>query len=313
MSEGQDGIGGPLGELLRFDEAPAPVSPVHRRLLEVPEAEGTAMVIAGWSDPGGLERLHAELRRRVEAALLSELSRTAADLVSFERRITRLRFVLFPTLDWAPEAALRPFGFAPVDPGAKDLRETLAHLRGEAQRVGADVPDVPAQVWDAPTAMPEGAAGEWMTEVESELVRRTGDECWGQRPGVPFGRLAALLEERGEESLEPDSEALDALEARLVQRISGPIRWIPPMLFQSLCDMVAAIAVKEHGAEVQWAECAPDEGGLAPPPVIRAKGKGDWVHIPIGMHLLRWCVMPVAEGESVPSIASWARDQFGET
>lgn len=270
------------------------------------------MVLACWSDPGGPAALHEELKKRVEAALLSELSRTASDLVSFERRITRLRFICFPSIEWDLKSALSAFGFEAVDPEGGDLRDALAHLRAEAQRVGAAVEDMPSSAWDAPTALPAGERGQWIMEVESELVRRAGEESWGEKPGAPFGRLAGLLEERGDETLEPDSASLDAIEARLVQRAPGPIRWIPPMLFQALCDMVAAVAAKEHGAQVQWAECAPEEGGFAPPPVIRAKGSGGWIHIPLGMHLLQWCVMPVMPGETIPSVSEWARDQFGE-
>ncbi len=312
MSDEASGIGGPLGELFRPEQGSAVLSPLHGRLLEVPEAEGTAMVLACWSDPGGAEALHAELRRRVEAALLSELSRPAADLASFERRITRLRFVCFPRFEWDLKSALSAFGFEPTEPESRDLRETLAHLRGEAQRVGASIEDSPDSAWDALAALPDGDRGSWVMEVERELIRRAGEECWGQRPGGPFGRLAQLLEERSDETLEPDSASLDALEARIVQRAPGSLRWIPPMLFQALCDMVAAVAVKEHGAEVQWAECTPDESGFVPPPMIRAKESSGWVHIPLGMHLLRWCVMPVMPGESIPSVAEWARDQFGE-
>jgi hypothetical protein len=107
-------------------------------------------------------------------------------------------------------------------------------------------------------------------------------------------------------------EALDRLEASIVSREVGVIRWIPPSLLQAACDLVGAIAAQEIGLPVQWAHCEADEQGIAPPPLLRVDAGEDLVHIPIALHLLRWWVMPLREGEEPSPLSAWIRDQFGD-
>ena len=82
------------------------------------------------------------------------------------------------------------------------------------------------------------------------------------------------------------------------------------MLFQALCDAAGVHAARGLGLPVQWAISEPDEDGMAPPPLLRTRGSAGDVHVPVGLELLRWCVMPLREGESVPPLSAWCRDRF---
>jgi len=311
MSDAPPDGPGPLGELIRKDAGPLPFSPVHGRVLEVPGPEGNALVVLAWADPGGAATLHGILKRTVEAALLAELSRTAEDLATLDRRLVALRLLLFAEVEGDLAAALGPFGLQPVDIEGSALRETLAHVRGEAQRVGLELEGVPTSVWEAPMALAGPDDGGRLLALEKELIAQLGAQRWGARPGAHFATLRRLLRDREGWDLTPDVEGLDRLEATLVSEEAGPIRFIPPTLFQALCDAVAVVAVKDLGAEVQWAEAEVDADGLASPPMVRARVDGTWVHVPLGMHLLRWCVMPLRPGEDAPRVSAWVMDQFG--
>ena len=135
---------------------------------------------------------------------------------------------------------------------------------------------------------------------------------FGVRPGALYAHLAALTPQHLGLTLTPTCEGLAALEHELMSLAPGPIRLIPPAIFQALCDFVAVIAAREFQRRVEWAPSDPDELGLCPPPLVRAHLDGAWVHIPLGLHLLRWCVMPVQPGEVVPPLCDWVLDQFGQ-
>lgn len=300
-------MSGPLDELfgaLASTHDALPLEPVHVRALEQDADDHTAWVLAVWSDPGGPVALHRALRQRVEATMLAELSRTAAELrATGSRRFDALRLAVFPELDAAE--AVRAFGLAPARPDAPAWRHALAHLRHEAQLVGATVDDEPASVWEAHIAHRSSNDA-----LEDALRASGGDEVWGQAPGGPAARLARAVREAGLGDVGPDVEGLRALEAIVLQREPGPIRFIPPLVFQALCDQVA-LAAQHAGAQVQWAECAPSEdGGHAPPPLVRMRQGGAWAHVPLGLELLRWCVMPIQPGEEVPLLADWVTHTF---
>jgi hypothetical protein len=82
-------------------------------------------------------------------------------------------------------------------------------------------------------------------------------------------------------------------------------------VFQALCDHVA-LAVRRRGAQVEWAECTPDESGIAPPPLARVRTGGAHAHVPLALELLRWCVMPIQPGEEIPPLADWVAHAFPE-
>lgn len=295
----------PLSDLIKKSE-PLEAAPLHPRVLEldVDGRFGWAAVI--W-DALPAQELHDQLRRHVEAALLAELSRTPADLREHApRQVEALYVIAFAEVD---DAALAAFALNKTD---ADAHSTLAmqHIRGESQLVSREAPDEPHAIYRV--AIKTTAAA---LSLDASM-RAVSDEPFGAEPGKPFLQLAiALLGE--EQEPVPNSELLTLIEARVGQAEEGVIRFIPPLVFQAFCDGVGVVASKEHGRSVQWAETSTDAQGLASPPLFRARlptdrGTMDNVHIPIGLHLLRWCVMPLAEGETVPTVAEWALDQFGQ-
>lgn len=285
----------------RRQTEPLPRRAVHARVLQLPTTPTTfAWNLVVWDDPGGAPALHAALRPLLEAALLAELS-TPFDAPD-EESPSALRLVSFAEVEHFDDA-VRAFGLREV-PHDDAFEEALRHARGEASRVGRDAPESIVHRREAKLVTTD------VLELENALRAKLGDEVFGARPGAVFAALNVVLSERGEVPLPAKRTSLDALEARLGVDTPDVLRWIPPRLFQALCDAVAVVAATELGREVQWAASEVEDDGLARPPLVRVRAK-EWLHLPIGLHLLRWCVMPRSAGEAVPSIAEWLSDELG--
>jgi hypothetical protein len=303
MSDERTRIGGALGELFPLQDVaePLPLEPVHARVLESHAGDRRALVFASFEAPESTLALHQAARVRVEAALLAELSCPPSRAP--DAGVKELRFHAFHSFSDV-HAALAAFGFTPLD-SLEGLRDELARLRAEAQRVGLVRDGDPESSFKAPVAF----AG--LDEVEAALRHAAGNEVFGERPGALARRLGRVLEStRGMAPFEPSYAGLDRLEAALFPDVLGELRLVPQATFQSFCDAVAVVACEAGRATVEWAESRPDEHDLAPPPLIRARLGGGWVHLPLGLHLLRWCVMPRRGGENVPPVSEWLRDQL---
>lgn len=301
---------GPLSSLLAgLPEQDVEPGAVHPRVLELPDGEGRSWTVACFEDPGGARALHSTVRRVVEATLLSELS-SAPELVHelHSRPPVALRLVSFVEIDEA-ERAVEAFGFQPLAVNAAVLRKALARFRGEVARRGAEPPEEAAAAFEASIISTPFA-----DELERQILLRTGDEVWGAEPGAPAARLLSVLATQFPDisgsTPAPNTTTLRDLEPRLFTEASGCVRWLPPLLFQALCDLAAVAAVRELGQKVDWAECAPGDDGLCPPPLLRATAAAGAVHIPIGLELLRWCVMPRGEAEQVAPFGDRVVDLF---
>ncbi len=281
---------------------------VHPRVLQAGEPGGRCFVVAIWEDPGSPRAVHQAVMKRVEGALLAELSRPAAQIDEERPPLTSVRLLAFSEVGGL-EAALRAFGLLPSDPGDPALRDALAHLRGEAQLVGREPPDRPVAAFRAPFSL-EGERGRLLRAIETDLRTTTGNEVWGETPGGPFQRLARALAEHAGFTLEPTLASLRAVEPLLVGREVGPIRALPPLTFQALCDTIGVVGERNLGVRVEWAVAEPDEEGLAPPPVLRVPGRAGPVIVGIAIGLLRWCVMPLQPGERIPPLADFTVDQL---
>lgn len=306
MSEKNAPIAGsPLAELFptlgRVDETP--LEPVHPRVFEADSGAGRAMVFVSYLRLEDIREFHRLMRLRVEAALLAELS-TLPYLV-FEKPLRALHLHLFEEPPFDPLPAVRAFGFEPYQPG-EESRDELARLRAEAQRVGRSFDGDPILSFRAV------AADHALEMIDRELRHLLDQQVFGERPGAMIAKLSAILEHRRDlPAFDGTPEALDRLEDALFPKAFGRLRMIPPALFQAFADAVAVAAHRTHGAEVEWAEVHRDEESLPDPPLVRARIAGEeWVHLPLGLHLLRWCVMPRDQGEEIPSVSEWLRDQF---
>jgi hypothetical protein len=40
------------------------------------------------------------------------------------------------------------------------------------------------------------------------------------------------------------------------------------------------------------------------------RAPAEHIHIPIGLHLVQWCLLPLQPGEEAASLADWVADQF---
>ena len=293
--------GGPLDELFpgALARRPEPAqAPVHPRVLEVRDAPDVAsFVVVVWPEATDGPSLRTLLGQAIEATLLAELSRCPSDLQEDElRRVGSLRLVSYAPLE---AAYLERYGLHPVA-SDEGWREALAHVRGEASAAGREPPEEQPTLYRASFAEPP----EMLARLERG-IRAVGDDAiFGATPGALARRVGASLE------LPPSD--LDGIAAALVPALTDIVRWVEPMLFQALCDVAGVHAARDLGLPVQWAVSEPDEEGLAPPPLLRTRSgtTGD-VHVPVALELLRWCVMPLRRGETVPPLSAWCRDRFG--
>jgi hypothetical protein len=290
---------GPLDELFpgaRAKREALPEAPVHPRVLEVRDApEVASFVVVIWPGAEDGPELRALLGRVVEATLLAELSRAPGDLHGDgERRVGSLRLVSYAPVD---AAAVARYGLGPTTVD-ESWREALSHVRGEASAVGREPPENEPALFQAVFTEPAEA----LAQLERGL-RSVGDEAM-------FGAMPGGLARQVGAALGVDPVDLDGLSAALVPDVRERVRWIEPMLFQALCDAAGVHAARGLGLPVQWAISEPDEDGMAPPPLLRTRGAAGDVHVPVGLELLRWCVMPLREGESVPPLSAWCRDRF---
>ena len=322
MTDETEGSGGAtLQELFPALGRPTsrlPLEPLHARVLEVEEDDGLALHLTAWRNPGGARSLHAGLQPRIEGALLSELSRPPEELreLGARRTLRYLRLSAYEELGESAGEVLALFGLRRVE--AQDLidkqgwREASAHLRSEAQRTGHEIPDQPVAGYEASIQLPEGDLGDGLVALEAALRGHLTSGRFGAPPGAFAAALLALASESlGVGTLRADSDSLRALEDRIIQVGPGPIRYLPPLVFQSLADLIGVIASQEFGRRVEWAPSEPDALGLFAPPLVRAALDDGWVHLPLGVHLLRWCVMPLREGEVPAPLTDWVLDQFG--
>lgn len=319
MTHGPDDEGpafGGLTELFPHLAAPMesiPLAPVHVRALAFEDGPDLTLGFVVWKDPGGAARLRRDLGNAIESALLALLSRPATTIAEEgERMPSRLRVLCFDTIEGPVAPALAPFGLAPVAYSAAALAPTMSLVRGEAARCGAVMPDAPVAVWEVPVCLPDAARGAEVSRLELVIRDQVGEHVWGQTPGEFFRALSSAFTNGGDRPLTLSLESLDRIEGAIGQLAPGRIRWIPPMVFQALADTIGVIASKEFGRSVDWALCEPDDGGLSQPPLLRAKLPDGVVHIPIGEHLLRWSMMPLAPGEVPPPLSEWTLDQFGD-
>jgi len=300
----EDSIGGPLGELLaELPSTPgdAPREAVHTRVLPVAAAEGAELVFSCWRDPGGAWALHEALKLRIEGSLLGELSRGAVDLREEASALTGLRLFVFADIPDV-DAAVAAFGFSKTGGRDPQTRASIARVRHEASAFGEAIPEEPTAVYAARTAQAEIA-----TRVEEELVEVTED-VWGRNPGAPFARLRRAVAAAGGPTLTADVAGVDAAERALFVEAPSALRWIGPLTFQALCDLIAVAIDRELGRRVDWAETTADSEGIAPPPMIRIDGQ---IHVPLALEVLRWCVMPRKSDEEVPPLCRWVRESFG--
>lgn len=133
------------------------------------------------------------------------------------------------------------------------------------------------------------------------MLDQLGGEVWGETPGGPSKLLATYVRQHFNTTVTPSRDGLHAFELFLVQDKPDELRWMPPLIFQALCDFVGVVLQAEYGLSAQWALCTPDDDGFAPPPVLRVATATGYEQIAIGERIVKWCVM--ARGGHAPTLA----------
>ena len=295
-----DESSGDVFELARSGADALPLLPVHARVLTEQEGGRARWVFVVWSDAGGAPGVHRALRDRVEAAFLAELSRPLSSFESGEAPLGALRLVVWPSVAEVGRA-VRAFGFKEDTDAAESWRGTLALVRGEAQRVGAALEEAPASRWHASVALPPELE-QLAARFVARLLREKASDVWGAEPGRLYALLAAELGLRADDV----DGTFRRMESALVSGVRGAVRYLPPVLFQALTDGAGAYLTKAAGRRVAWGLSETDEEGLVPPPILQLE---DGSILPIGLELLRWCVMPLGDDEPTPPpFADWLLD-----
>lgn len=302
---------------------------LYPRVASLEDESGRSLVLLLERAPGVAEELYQEVRQVIEAAFLAELSQPLEDSGSTKEerlgseagpsaedagdlpwnRVCLLSYVS-PSPDWA--SALRAFGLVRSDLSAISAT-LLAKVRGQ---VGAcdgrddELPHLPSALWVATLSC--GQFGKIPHNAERALRRCGGTQPWGSRPGELARAFAELA---GWPTTWRQSFAvLDALEAHWVTDEREVVRWLPRGVFQAMCDVLGVVGESAARWRVEWAQSEPDEQGLWSAPLLRwqAPGNGQPVLFPVALHLLRWWVMPLQEGEEVLPLRQWAEHYFIE-
>ena len=284
---------------------PAPNQAVHPNVLRIENA----FVIVCWDCNTELQALHDLLKRNIEGALLSELCQSPKELTESEHALSSIKLVCYGDEPERIERALQAFAMKRQDTVGASWTEIIARLRGEAQHTGRQIDEEPSAVWSVDVQHSSDLA---TSKLTAELCHELKDTIWGEEPGRFFTQLAHQSRSSVPSLQSTNLEGVDAFEAAFVSKDATVIRWIPPILFQALCDQIAVVASQKFGAEIQWGQSETDEKGFTSPPLIRAKLDGTWVHIPLGLHLLQWCILPLQPGEEPATLSAWMRDQFGK-
>lgn len=304
----------PLDALLDGLSTPEPAVPqsaLHPRILELGEDEGDAWVLAMWTDPGSARGAHEQIRKLIEATLLANLTRAAASGEAIDRVPSKLRLFVFTTVKENLATAIRLFGFS-LDDDIDIDDQALQTLRNEGIESGWDVPEQPVSCWTSTLRQPATDGPQELVTVHQRLRELINDDCWGSNPGAFSHNMALLLQQEMGVEIQPTLRGLNALEELLAQRdVRNRIRWIPAMLFQALADFVGVVIQQTYHHKVEWALCEPESDGFGPPPVFRITyDDGSSEHLNIGMHLLRWCIMPILDGEELPRLSEWLDSEF---
>lgn len=279
----------------------------HPGVLVVETDDGYEWAFACWRDPGGAKELAAELDRYLEAVLLAKMSEPS-DVTAADKDFTGVRLFLYDEVDGSSDT-LAELGFTEVPSAPDQFTERLRSFADEARQSGWTVGSTPSSIWYAPIVRPEAELSRHAEEIDARMRQELGDLSWGEDPGVYSKALAEQIQARFNVGITPTLDGLEKMDLFLVEHAERSIRWIPPMVFQGLCDFVAVVAHASGSTQVQWA-VSETTNGWTSPPAIRVRGAGGTADIPIGRRLLQWAVMPQSKGSDARLTARF-REAFG--
>lgn len=263
----------------------------HPGVLVVETDDGYEWAFACWRDPGGADALASDLGRLMEAVLLAKMSEPASVGAS-DKPFTGIRLFLYDEVEGADEA-LAELGFREV-PTAPDMYgERLNTFSDEARASGWSVGSSPSSLWFTPIVKPDAELAQRAETIAEALRERVGSLAWGEEPGAYSKHLAELLQTQFSIGITPTLDGLEKMDLLLVDHAERRVRWLPPVVFQGLCDFLAVVAHASATLTIQWG-VSETRDGWTTPPVIRAGDADRATEIPIGRRLLQWSVMPQA-------------------
>lgn len=305
-----------LPDLKRSRMLDIPKLPFHPRVLEVEMEDGIEWVMACFMDPGDQRSFHKQLLALLEATLMVELSQAPKRIAERDRprHFSGIRLLVFPRLPYELGPAVQAFGFRKEEYRPDQFVARMAALQNEADMAGIEMPKSPSSIWFAPISRPVGPHSEKLFLVERNVALAMKTDVWGTEPGQLSRYFATFAAEEFGLDIRPNMQGLDALERLLTRREFGSIRWMPPLAFQALCDLIGVVAKFHFGSDVAWAVCEEDRSGLAPPPIFQVKQtETQKYHVPIAHHVLRWVMMPIGPRDEVPPLSAWMVDQFSRS
>lgn len=273
---------------------------IHPRVLEVELEHHSEWALACWSDTDPSE-LRDQLYRLLELTFLAEYSQQPSIALG-ERNFQAVQLLVFDELSQPSREVLGDLGFAETQYVPDQYEERMAAWRQEAEAEGVTPPESPVAVFKADIERPNASISETLDEIQRKMIDRLDGEVFGETPGGPSKLMATHFRQHFNTTITPDRKGLHSFELFLVQEKARTLRWMPPMIFQGLCDFVGVVLQAEYRLNVQWALSTPDDMGFAPPPVFRVPASGGGhEHIPVGEMIIQWCVLP--QPEETPSLA----------
>jgi len=280
---------------------------IHPRVLELRTSAGFEWLLSCWQNPGGARRLHEQLKPVFEATLLSSLSSPPMMREEVNRHRAGVRLFVFDEIQGIA-GGLAQLGFTPYGSGEEaHLAPAMKVLAEDAATFGLAIPPNPVSSWRVELHRPDTA----LENINQEMSEKMGADVWGATPGGPSRLFAVYADALFRVNLQPDLESLDRFVELVSQDQAAGVRWIPPLLFQALCDFVGVVATEvSNDVEVQWALCRTLEGRNHTPPSLRLIGAGEQWEVPVGLHLMRSLVMPQSTQEP---LSVWLTKQLRGT
>lgn len=267
---------------------------VNPSVLEVELEDGYEWVYAAWADPGGANALRRELERLMAVTLMLHLSTPPKFVDSREFRTMRL--MVFAPVDESVAEAMQTLGFRESSFEAQRYQGRILSLHEIAREAGWEIPGRPESMWDAQITRPDAVLTRAMQAINSTIAEEMGDRLWGGEPGLASKLLAEQIRARFGTQIEPTREGLKQLDVLLVDHTPGTIRWMPPMIFQALCDFVGVVIQNDLGRQVGWAESKFDDVEQPQPPFLQVESPEGPKLLPIGIKMTRWLAMPLLPG-----------------
>lgn len=289
--------------------AEAPAAPLLcPQVLEVELEHTWQWAMATFEAPQLLRELLSPLNTLVEATLLQELSRPPGYGGLEGRAFEGAVLFAFEALPDAWASPLEAAGWHRLNHySADDYRERMGAWQRIAREEGFACPAQPAQIWWMPLHRPEPTIAAKLKFVQVRTAEALGARVWGQNPGMPSKVMAQQLQQQFSLSPAPTLDGLHELDMLLVERAPHRVRWLDPMIFQGLCDLICVIAIHELRHRVQWGVSQTDGHGGVYPPLMRLERASGAQDIELGQQLYRAIIAPLEDEQEAPLLRDWLK------